>query len=346
MMRMISLYSHLIRAFLENEQEAHIEGLGCFFKIRKEADEDASKGFISPPEPHIGFKEYDVFSNGFKGYSLSKTRLNTQQWDKLTAAFSSIILDKVLNVGSVELPSLGVLCLENDKIKLRQERGEDISFLPMVSMSPITRDSETVATAIKNIQDDNIVPGRTYDRATGRFSWGRALTVALIAVAIIILFFLVRSCYQSSNYSSDNLGDGDTIGLSVPESDNSSPIAEATSLRDSNKTLAYEDSITQKGLQDSDQESHWTEGGQALDQITECIVILGVFHNAANADRMIIRLEDMGYSMYKGINPEGLTRVGFTFDCSETNLEEYIREVRKNMSPKAWYLSPSIHVPL
>ena len=79
-------------------------------------------------------------------------------------------------------------------------------------------------------------------------------------------------------------------------------------------------------------------------QPLNCIIITGTFGKSTNILRMIKKLEAEGYDSYTEQLPNGLTRVGFFFQCKEENLESYIYDVRQRISDAAWYLSPRIHI--
>jgi len=74
-----------------------------------------------------------------------------------------------------------------------------------------------------------------------------------------------------------------------------------------------------------------------------CIIITGVFASSANVSSMKERLASAGYDIYEEARGR-YTRVGLSFDCSDTDLEAFIRNVRKEISPKAWYLDPELYV--
>lgn len=75
-----------------------------------------------------------------------------------------------------------------------------------------------------------------------------------------------------------------------------------------------------------------------------CIIILGSFKRASNITRMISLIEREGKNVYQS-QYQGKTRVGFKFDCTEVEIEEYLNDVRERLSSKAWYLDPTVSIP-
>lgn len=74
-----------------------------------------------------------------------------------------------------------------------------------------------------------------------------------------------------------------------------------------------------------------------------CIIIIGSFSNYQNVNAAERKLKDRGYTVY--VEEYGpYTRVGFEFDCKGKNLQAYIRDIRRSIESKAWYLQPKLHV--
>ena len=55
------------------------------------------------------------------------------------------------------------------------------------------------------------------------------------------------------------------------------------------------------------------------------------------------KLESGFYQSYEEQNGK-FTRVGLVFDCNSQDLEEFIQQIRNEVSPKAWYLNPELYV--
>ena len=76
-----------------------------------------------------------------------------------------------------------------------------------------------------------------------------------------------------------------------------------------------------------------------------CIIITGVFSRNENIGKMASRLENRGYEVYmEEYGP--YTRVGFEYDCSDTDLASYLQNIRATIpyAQKAWYLEPDFYV--
>lgn len=76
----------------------------------------------------------------------------------------------------------------------------------------------------------------------------------------------------------------------------------------------------------------------------ECIIILGSLNKARNISKLISLIEREGKKVYTS-QYKDKTRVGFSFDCQNENLHEYLNDIRQRLSSKAWYLDPNLAVP-
>ena len=76
----------------------------------------------------------------------------------------------------------------------------------------------------------------------------------------------------------------------------------------------------------------------------ECIIVVGSFIKSLNAIKMTSLLERKGYSVYRS-EYKGFTRIGIRYECSNEDLEAYLKNIRNKVSKKAWYLDPDLDVP-
>ncbi len=81
----------------------------------------------------------------------------------------------------------------------------------------------------------------------------------------------------------------------------------------------------------------------STDNPSECTIITGVFSNYTNVSKMEEHLARNGYDVYISENGP-YTRVGFTYDCSNVDLADYLNNIRRQIEPKAWYLVPELYV--
>lgn len=76
----------------------------------------------------------------------------------------------------------------------------------------------------------------------------------------------------------------------------------------------------------------------------KCIIVVGSFKKATNVVKMVSLLESKGYEVHRSIH-NGFTRVGLVYECMDEDLENFLQNIRKKISGKAWYLDPELEVP-
>lgn len=169
-------------------------------------------------------------------------------------------------------------------------------------------------TAISEILPEWSEHEKESEEKSGKRKWG----ILLAAIAIMITIFL---CYDACKvYMSRQSLDKSKIGT-----------LDKNALEEGEAA----DSVALAMLKGSELESAASSDS--------CIIVTGVFTRPENILAMQRRIESMSYSSFTQEN--GIyTRVGLIFPCDSKNLENFIREVRQQISPKAWYLQPELYV--
>lgn len=89
---------------------------------------------------------------------------------------------------------------------------------------------------------------------------------------------------------------------------------------------------------DGNQESNKTHTS-----LSECVIITGVYRKQHNIDSMVSKIKGAGYEVYT--EPSGhYTRIGFSFNCKNVDLQSVIDEVRQTIAKDAWYLVPDVEM--
>ena len=73
-----------------------------------------------------------------------------------------------------------------------------------------------------------------------------------------------------------------------------------------------------------------------LNKSEDCIIIVGAFGSSANVNKMLRKIEGLGWSGYQDQKSSRLTRVGVQVQCSSLN--ESLRQVKSKIEPAAWIL--------
>lgn len=209
---------------------------------------------------------------------------------------------------------------------------ETISKPTIPEKTPNMSINERLALASKEVSSKSktaaTVTSNTASTASSSFSYtppkdeGIGCVGPFISVLglLLLLFLLWKGC----NYVFENAPDGKEIVAAV----------DSTAQNLVNGTEELTGGIENKEVSSNDNSS---------DAPSECIIIAGVFSDVGNIRRMESRISNAGYKLYKA-QYKGLTRVGFTFDCTDEDLPEYLLAVRRKLEPFAWYLEPDLYV--
>ncbi|NNE14738.1 MAG: hypothetical protein HKO66_13670 [Saprospiraceae bacterium] len=207
-------------------------------------------------------------------------------------------------------------------ISLTNEKEESESLGSTATPVIVNEISETVDNT-KVVQSELTEPTNevTWNPDNSNAKWDEGDSIFNLKTLLLLLALLLLLCigYYACNKLMNNKG-------VLPPSDDPTNLID-----EDNPDLAA-------GLIDS---SSLENGTVALPE--KCIIITGAFKYSRNAIRMQDKLVRAGYDVYKETNGN-LTRVGFKYDCKNENLEDYLQNIRRTISKKAWYLDPSLYV--
>ena len=156
---------------------------------------------------------------------------------------------------------------------------------------------------------------------------------------LLFCFLMYKGCNKIMGY---NEGATSTVADTTEEGmQNAGERAESTSAKASE--LSGSDAENNNSNADGGTEDYESSSTGAGTDLSECIIITGVFSRYSNIDKMINLIERKGYQSYQEAYGS-YTRVGLTFDCKNVDLESYLSKIRKQISRRAWYLQPELYV--
>lgn len=332
---MSNIIAICIKELLAQNGNVYIPTLGQFVLGEYSAKIDASSQSIKPPYQSILFSDAKREDNKLEKALAKKSKLSSDQAKELVLDFSNQISTRLLAKKEAFVAGLGTLRLAKKKISLDQsssifnKSGYGLSTL---DLTPIDYTLLEKPAHIFNTQDTHLTSG---DAEKGKTGW-RIFKIFLAALLLFLLLLLVRSCGQylmSSDNSTNDLKEEVTEQV-----DNNSIIetqeAEVAPGEVSTKVIPS-DEIESNDLAVKSADFIPADG---------CIIIVGVYKNNRNVIRMQDKLASTGYNVYTEISPEGLTRVGFKFECQDVDLRNYIRAIRKSIHKNSWYLQPQMEV--
>jgi len=219
----------------------------------------------------------------------------------------------------------------NEKLKLQQSTskpaGATTSTTRTTSYSSTTSSAKPLAIKDpKPVGKVDYTPVPPSDEGFGCV--GPALALFALLVILSLIYF---GCNKVRNMSKGQTKIPATEKIASSESNSST----TTTIEEDTNNI-NDDAQSNEILEDE-------EYATSTNNPSECIIITGVYSNYTNVSRMEELLARNGYEVY--ISEYGpYTRVGFTYDCSNVDLADYLNNIRRQIEPKAWYLEPELYV--
>ncbi len=342
---------------LLNGQRVNLPGIGNF--TSKNISSRIENGKIYPPYDSVVFSENQIDSEDLVIRIREKYGLNKRTAQSVIKRYAQNVISKLVNFNKVGLPNLGVLRPSKDGILFIEERNilnAAKYILPIYTLKPIELAQET-----KHHEKPPVVVAPTQskekleptskqdlksekklaytsppDTSSNRNSFFWPLLYLLLLIALIL--FGLKKC---TSYINNNSTDGSETAI-VSSEESGEGLANVTNGVDEGEANSEESEF----VYNSQKEYTLEEMMDFPDSFFEdgCIIIVGSFSKNRNALRMTTKVENLGYSSYKSLNKNGLTRVGVQFDCSKESIRPFIQKVRSDINPDSWYLLPRVRV--
>lgn len=298
-----------IKKVLLETGEVSLDGFGTFALERSPAYFQKPEQLIHPPAYKLTFTDEIKDPAYFESYFASYNSVLVETARARIEAFTENILQKLTHKNKrIVLQGIGTFSLnENGGVQFTEDLElEEWYVAGLLPVRPVP---------VKKFTSGTVTPPAVKKQMSFLAQWGPFLV--LLAVGLLLIW----------HYSSkQNL---------VPPAEN--PEIEMTE-------SVSPDTVNESGDKVIDALPIDTSGQNTGDvTVQECIIITGFFEKAANVVRMVNKLDALKYSVYLEEMANG-TRVGFKFDCTDMDIEEFLRDIRKELSPDAWYLQPPVAV--
>lgn len=352
-------------------------GLGRFYALPQKAVLSSTQATILPPQIQYFFEDNNSDDSDFIVFVSEMLHTNFAKAEKKVGRFTQDVFNRLLNYQRATIPYIGELIQSSDasiEYKPDQELLKlETAYLPELQIEPVSRIEIKKETIIKEAISANKVYQSEF-KASGAATatlvpepkdavLGRTWTDYLLSIFLILILILgMRSCFKLYNenqlrnttFTTKALDDSpetnhtaivDTNGVVGGSYNAGGTISETNNIEDIASVEAENSTIEVKDLVDSNSIQVYANG--TTDEIINngCIIIVGVYSKYSNIGNMTSQIEKKGLESYSEQNNNGLTRVGFRFDCNkESDLDTYLRSVRLEFGTNAWYLSPNIEV--
>jgi len=360
-----------IALLLQKKHKVSLTGLGTFKvqSIPASISDDSKE--ILPPSAKIIFEETESIDHSLIEFISDYYEMPKTQALKYVNTFTKQFKQKLKIQKTLNFNGLGKFSMSRSKLVFKAAKSlEDSIYFgltpaklnnittPIVSNDIKSRQAETInenfgkelaevskAMPVTMNMDQN-KDSKAFDsyQYEEESKWSFLLKPLLIVLGLILLsVILFKTC---SHFINKDKQPTDTTESTL-QSDNE--------LNDTLKAIdsAIEDGAATETAQDIVKYHFYPHDLDAdIDPISisdlsyhpsTCIIIVGSFSKLSNAANYQILLEKEGYDTF--VQAKGdMTRVGFYADCADKDLQSFITQIRKDINPNAWYLSPRLHV--
>jgi len=334
------VYSRYIYQMLMEYGRVFIPSVGTFVLDYTEATLDRSLQILTPPSSSLNFTT--ASDENFKISDLLFESGMSQEHAQLVE--NHIVQDYSASKEKqipFELDGLGTLI---NRVFVEKETGIFNRYYGLKEVSAVP-----VATKISQVIHDkdylfNLTKGyQTKEKSTSnRFLW--PILLAVITIFVIGLWFLSdRSSVSEHKVATNEMEEPFTEPIishdSFETEIDQNSFQTDTALFQENDLMESEENAA---ASDNKSKSIIDQSSVKSEKIgPSCVIIVGAFKKAANANRMIKRITAKGYIAYSGTH-NGLKRVGITYDCSTIDPVVFKVKVREQFSRYAWHLHDTI----
>lgn len=370
-------FAETIREVLDDRNPVTIAGLGTIVLEQVSASFGDQRETMLPPRMRMRFSEKQTPNRPILKWLAQKYNINQKEAEKALKQFSENVLNAFVNYGKVNVPGVAYLYKNTDQtINCEGDKSflqlfySDLPKVPIqifkeslsstVSVGPVSQSKEAgieeSIVAIKKTEPsidkpekkDNtihskVIMNQNLDEVKSKYAdvWNADKKYnhyddenGCGFVSILIMFLALMAVLLFSYYGCNKL-------------------MELTSTKDDVHAIVDKDSTDftiDTSIDNFDLDS--ISGQDLVDSMAlipadirpdRCVIITGVFGKARNVLKMQDILSRDGYEVYKEVNG-GMTRIGIIFNCQNIDLVEYLQNIRRSYSAKAWYLRPELYV--
>ena len=315
-----------IKDYLHRYGKINLSGLGQFIVHNQQAEIVLADSKITPPTSILHFfPNIELDDNAFAKYlSIVEGTNEVVTADELNT-YVRHIKDSLSKTNKSQIAGIGTLYNDGDVIVFTPENEifSDVHrHLKPYLIKPITG---------KFISEYDS-PQLSYQPKDTKPAWYYWIPFLLCLILSIFLICNLNKCRESNS-------NGGAISMVVDTTDANAVMNHSADSASNTSEAAPKDTMTGLDTEtDTNMQSSITN-----EKVNTCIVILGSYKESKNSLKMIQRVGELQFELYTE-EYNGFTRVGFQFDCSHTDLVDFIHHVRDEISKNAWYLVPRVTI--
>lgn len=309
-----SRYLTLLSDLLATEDVVCIPGFGGFLTKYRPAEVDPINGTIDPPTKYIAFNAALKDDGGkLQEFYDNLAEIDTQEFrmtrfvEQLRTELNSHQVVVIPKIGRLYKDYEGQMHFMPDLDNLNNQ-----SFgLPRLKFTPRLRlktDAELMRPHVASTSSTN----------GGRSTLKRVVQAAAVCALVVSSIYLI-------NHQSQSTGD---IKMSAIDTVIDSPLVLETETSNSEHIVEIKEAASETD----------TDVVKSNISIKESIIMIGAFGNPDNVDRLLTRIEQLGYEPHVD-NRGALQRVGITVRYGDqAALSAYLSDIKAQFTEKAWVL--------
>lgn len=309
-------FEKYFKHLLFDHKKLVIPGLGTFFLDRLPASMSSDRLQISPPSYHLRF-EKDMIQKDNESASVLRNYYPGTT-DQAFEDYSRLLVERLLNRGQIKIDDLG---------RLHLNEGEIIYEKNLDTQNMLTRHLPILTmTHLKSIFPPvpPVILSRIGSLSAFWTRWLPFLIAGFLTLGVAGLSYKINQTKihpKPGNEAKPPLIT-DTISNQT-QTDTGSQADVEGDVKDTIVKSVEDAGLNKDGV-----------------MTKKCIIITGAYRTRMYKNVMIRNLEARGLKVFTETSPTGLTRVGFEFECAETELKSYLDSIRSAIQKDAWYLIP------
>lgn len=347
---------YYILDLLQQVQSLYVKGLGRFDAIFHPAVVDLPEGKIKPPFLEPGFREGlssdDTLLTEFIRYSAGCT---LEEAEAAIQAFVDRVLTQTTEDSAYTISHFGTFTrTETGSLRFTPDWDAfNLTFkgLETLDLNPVKQEPQTLSAPVPvltPVEITDISPRPTtsssvtsttateekipvppveaqYSKAGSKLLW-YVLLGAIVLIAGICFWLALDIIQQRSALLAGSTPEDTTSTLSEEV------IAEDTIAMSETDTFMVQE--PEENLTDTTQTTI-IESPEVKPDTSHCYIVVGAFTSDENIQRMMVRLNDMGYTAVK-LSGGNLTRVAIQSACERHELQQTLDKARSTIHPEAW----------
>lgn len=311
----------VILEFLSRRKSVDLPGLGRLYWQTNPAQKGETHAQLKSPTIELAFSQSSDSGEDLAQYLSQTCEVSPQQAQAGLVNWIQDIHNGINTQGSYTIDTLGRFEKNKDDLIFVSDQGlfNASMTLPDFIIQPVDRAYQAPTPILANGENGN-----------GNGHWLNFLTnyvipAILIALILLLSYFIYRQLNPQPQAGQQPVVQDSLQSDSVDNRETNGIVLDSVQYQN-------DSSWQEEALQNGEEESRLADF-----ENRSCIIIVGSFKNMDNAEGMMRKVEELGWTLHSEKFGE-YTRVGVKFDCYTKDLYRTLFQLRGKFSEAAWIL--------